>query len=105
MRASCSAVHGVVPPLQPSPVVPVTSATLPAPAAIGIGLGSVKSGPGRAAPLAPGAMPTRKYPPGGTLTFGSSVSCVDDEPRLPVPADEVYWIDRPFSEAALAPRL
>ena len=56
MRARASAPHGAEPPLQPSVAVPRTSATLPAPAAIAIGVGSTRSAPG----IAPAPSWTRK---------------------------------------------
>ncbi len=47
MVARAAGGHGVEPPLQPSGVVVLTSATLPPPAAMLIGVKSVTSGVGR----------------------------------------------------------
>jgi hypothetical protein len=50
MWASCEAPHGEDPPLQPRDAVVSTSATLPAPAAMEIGVASVRSGVGSGLP-------------------------------------------------------
>ena len=59
INASCAALHGVEPPLQPRVTVLLTSATFPAVALIAIGVASVVSGVGSAAPVAPPASWTR----------------------------------------------
>src|ERR1044071_5308958 len=51
--ASCPALHGAEPPLQPNDTAELTRATLPAPAAMLIGVASVISAVGRADPTAP----------------------------------------------------
>src|SRR5215208_6559446 len=61
--ASAAAGHGVEPPLQPRGVSPLTSATLPAPAAIAIGSPSVMFGSGSGAPLIPPDSMIRMYAP------------------------------------------
>src|SRR3954447_13479659 len=52
IRANAAAEQGAEPPLQPRPVAPVTSATLPAPAAMAIGVASVTSAVGIGSPTA-----------------------------------------------------
>jgi hypothetical protein len=70
--------------------VPEAIATFPEAAAIAIGVGSTWSGVGRGTPFAPPASWTRKYWPGWSVTFGSSVSCVEVAPKLPVPVALAY---------------
>ncbi len=107
MRASASAEQSVLPPLQLSDVIPVTSATLPAPAAMLIGVGSTKSGAGSGAPTVGlfVASWTRKYWPGWSVMLGSSTSCPLLAPKLPVPVALVYWMERPPSGAGAGPPL
>ena len=73
MREVDSVPHAVEPPLQPSEVVPLTRATLPAVPLRLIGVASMKSGETKAAPVVPLACCTRKYWPGCKVTAGSSV--------------------------------
>jgi hypothetical protein len=56
IRANCSGLQGVLPPLQPSDAVPSANATLPAPAAIAIGVGSTTSGVGNGTPSPTGLL-------------------------------------------------
>ena len=95
--ASCAAAHGVELPLQPSDVAVLASATLPAPAAIAIGVASVRSGAGRSGAGRAARLLDEVVLAGrDRLTFGSSVSCVGVAPKLPVPVALAYWIDQPF---------
>ena len=105
--ASWAALHGCpVLPLHPRDAVVLASATLPAPAAIAIGVGSATSGVGSGLPTAAFvASCTRKYWPGCNVTSGSSVSCVALTPRLPVPVALAYCTDQPFSDTGVVPRL
>ena len=76
MRPSVPAAVQVAAVLQPSVVVPVASATLPAPAAIAIGVASTTSVAGRGAPTAAfDASWMSRYLP-GWIVPESSVSCV-----------------------------
>ena len=70
-----------------------------------MGVGSIRFGGGSATPVVPPASWIRKYCPGSSETFGSSVSWVVLAPRFPVPVALAYWIDQPASEAVLPPRL
>lgn len=83
--------------MQPSGVALLTSATLPAEALIAIGVESVTSGVGKGAPTAAVvACCTSRYWPGCRLMLGSSVICVAEAPKLPVPVALAYWIDQPL---------
>ena len=73
MRPSVPAAVQVAAVLQLSVVVPVASATLPAPAAIAIGVASTMSVAGGAAPTAPEDSWMRRYLP-GWIVPESSVS-------------------------------
>src|SRR5262245_11101996 len=98
MVASAAASHGVEPPLQPSGVVVLTSATLPAVADMAIGVASVTSGIGSDAPFpAPAPSWTRKYWPGASVP-DNSVNWFAFAPKPPVPVALAYWTDQPASE-------
>jgi hypothetical protein len=101
---SAAGEQGAEPPLQPRGVVLLTSATLPAVALMLIGVGSVTSGAGSAAPVAPPAPCTSRRPPGARLPV-SSVIWELVPPKLPVPVALAYCSDQPVSETELEPRL
>jgi hypothetical protein len=103
MRASCSGVHGVLPPLQPRPEVPSTSTILPAlPDMLMVPSASVD---GSGAPLLPPPSPTRKYCPGCKMASGSATSWPAFAPKLPVPVALAYCNDVPVSATGVLPRL
>ena len=86
--------------------MPVTSATLPAPAAMAIGVASMRSGKGSGAPTAALLDSWMSmYWPGCSATGGNSVSCVVVAPKLPVPVALAYWIDMPLRDSETVPRL
>ena len=103
MRASCSGVHGVLPPLQPRLSVPSTSTSLPElPDMLMVPLAS---GVGSGAPVLPPPRPTRKYWPGCSVASGSATSCPEFAPKLPVPVALAYCSERPASDTGVPPRL
>ena len=95
----CAEEHAVEPPLQASAVVELARITLPA--VPDIALVPLASTVGNAAPLAPLAMPTRKYWPGARVTFGR----VAPTEKLPVPVALAYCTVMPLSETLALPRL
>src|SRR3954469_6499423 len=99
MRAVAVASQGeVVLPLQPRPVVPVASATLPAvPDMLVV---PVPSGVGRGDPVEPPASWMSRWPPAGTVLAGSAVAA-----KAPVPEALAYWMDIPDVETGADPRL
>jgi hypothetical protein len=103
--ASAAAEHGLDPPLHPSEPLVLTRATLPAPAAIAIGVGSIRSAAGNGTPVVPPACCTRKYWPGLSVTDGNSVFCVSFAPKAPVPVALAYCSDQPASDTGTSPLL
>src|SRR5712691_108498 len=98
ISASADGPQGVEPPLQPSEVVVRVSATLPAVAAMLIGVESITSGVGSGAPTAAvDASWTSRYWPGAIVPLRGVIRFVA-EPKLPVPVALVYWIDQPESD-------
>ncbi len=105
MVARAAGEQGVEPPLHPSGVVVLTSATLPPPAAMLIGVESVTSGVGRGVlGVAPAASWISRYCPGARDPLSGVMRFVAD-PKLPVPVALVYWTDHPASDTELLPRL
>ena len=106
MLASAVAEHGLAAePLQPSGVVVFTRAILPPTAAMLIGVASVTSGAGSAAPTAPPeASWTRTYWPGAIDPASGVMNCAA-LPKVPVPLALAYWIDQPARLTVAAPRL
>src|SRR5262249_51437015 len=85
MCASADAGQGVEPPLQPSELVVSVRATLPSLALMLIGVESVTSAVGSAAPLAPPeASCTNRYLPGASVPDSGVITFVA-LPKLPVP--------------------
>ena len=103
MRASCSGAHGVLDPLHPRESAPAARTTLPAlPLMLMV---PTTSAVGSAAPVAPGAIPTRNRPPAGTSTPGSATNWLEEAPKLPVPVADAYWTESPARDAGAVPRL
>ena len=92
--------------MQPSDAVLLTSATLPAPAAMAIGVASVTSGAGNGVQTAAvDASWISRYWPGAIETAGRSVCCAAFVLKLPAPVALAYWIDQPAMLAEDVPRL
>src|SRR2546423_9300887 len=104
--ASAAAEHGdAALPLHPRGVVLLTSATLPPPAPMGMGVESVASAAGSGAPTAAcEASWTRRYWP-GAIDPESGVIWFAAFPKVPVPVALVYWMDHPARSTDAAPRL
>jgi hypothetical protein len=93
--------------LQPSEVVPLTSATFPAVPLMAIGVASMKSGKGSGLPTAAVlASWTRTYRPGARDdSSGKSNCCVAVAPKFPVPVALAYWRESSLSGTGVVPRL
>src|SRR5262249_12144938 len=105
MCASADAGQGVEPPLQPSELVVSVRATLPSLALMLIGVESVTSAVGGAAPWPPPeASCTSRYLPGASVPDSGVITFVA-LPKLPVPVALAYWMLQPASDTADEPRL
>src|SRR5262249_8228980 len=91
----------VDPPLHASPVVEVTTTTLPAVADMLVV--PTASGAGSGTPLTPPASCTSRYWPGCNVIDGSTVTPL--AAKLPVPVALAYCTDQPATDAGSAPRL
>ncbi|HEX9296339.1 MAG TPA: hypothetical protein VF881_10900 [Polyangiaceae bacterium] len=101
MLASCVGEQGKLPPLQASPVIVLTSATLPPLALmftvpIASGVGSAGADP------VPAAICTSRYCPGAKVAL---IGVTALEAKVPVPVALAYCTDQPLSEKAVELRL